>query len=487
MSTILNFYLKDKRTLVIFAVLAILCGWLAYHENPTDRGGLYYSLHVIAIVSDVFKSAINLVVPMLVSTAILLVAAGGVKPLLASGGAAGKKMAFITTGFLGFTTPLVCIFAVILLQFINPADPHSLTSQVIPSNTAFITSGVERLKKEEMSNIPFSEFFLERKQKELEGQGVYAVPQSVEKHAALQVREKVKNTFNMNLIRDLGFGNMLQLVFGVLVFGFAVKFIRLYKGNDDDELAYKRGAESFVQIVGAVMQASIKILMAIMVLVPFVIFGLVSTSIAESGLSVLVSLGGFVVTFLFMLFLWVFGFYSLMLKLFGVSPSAFFKSRKELMIQAFTTSSSSAVMATSIKTAVDNGVDQETANIGIPLGTTVNMDGTAMYQIFIAMYLMFTYGFDVGLVAMLPIVVSIVLASMGTPGAPGASIFILIPILAAMGIDESAVLLLLAVDRPLDMCRTVCNVLGDQMIVSVTSKWFSGEDIPLRKILPFKR
>ena len=107
------------------------------------------------------------------------------------------------------------------------------------------------------------------------------------------------------------------------------------------------------------------------------------------------------------------------------------------------------------------------------MGATVNMDGTAMYQIFVAMFLMVISGVDgTDVVSMLPVILVIVLASMGTPGAPGASLFILMPILASMGIDTNLVLLILAVDRLLDMSRTVVNVVGDQVMAEVAYWWF---------------
>jgi Na+/H+-dicarboxylate symporter len=208
-------------------------------------------------------------------------------------------------------------------------------------------------------------------------------------------------------------------------------------------------------------------------LIPFVIFGLVATSIAESGLGLIGSLSLFMVTFISMLLIYVTGFYGTILTVISRPFIGFLKSRKELVIKAFTTSSSSAVMGVSIATARQNGIDEETANIVIPMGATVNMDGTAMYQIFVAMFLMVISGVDgTDVVSMLPVIVVIVLASMGTPGAPGASLFILMPILASMGIDTNLVLLILAVDRVLDMSRTVVNVMGDQVMAEVAYWWF---------------
>ena len=110
------------------------------------------------------------------------------------------------------------------------------------------------------------------------------------------------------------------------------------------------------------------------------------------------------------------------------------------------------------------------------MGATINMDGSGMYQIFAAMFVMTLSDIPTDFIVMLPLVVAIVLASIGTPGAPGVSLFILIPILTPLGVEPGLLLLLLAVDRPLDMSRTVVNVLGDQLAAKLSFWHFHGKE-----------
>ena len=473
MSKIIRMYAENQgKAMLIAALAAIFLGWLAFSPDSSTKSTLYYFLHVMAIPADLFKAVINLVVPILVSSAIFVVAAGGAKILSdKDNNLAGKKMGFVTAGFLAFTTPIACLFAVIFLQFFNPGE-----SKLI--DVSFMTDKTEQIKREQDAKKPFSERYLASKKAEAIASGKYVPYKTPEKHPAILAREKVKATTNMNLFRDISFSNMLQLVFAVLLLGFAFKAIRIYgpkSGDEEEDAIVKKAAETFVQFSSATMHGSLWVIQKVMFLIPFVIFGLVATSIAESGLGLIGSLSLFMVTFISMLLIYVTGVYGTILTVISRSFIGFLKSRKELVIKAFTTSSSSAVMGVSIATARQNGIDEETANIAIPMGATVNMDGTAMYQIFVAMFLMVISGVDgTDVVSMLPVIVVIVLASMGTPGAPGASLFILMPILASMGIDTNLVLLILAVDRVLDMSRTVVNVMGDQVMAEVAYWWFHG-------------
>ena len=471
MSKIIRTYADNQgKAMLIAALAAIFFGWLAFSPDAAGKSTLYYFLQVMAIPADLFKAVINLVVPILVSSAIFVVAAGGAKKLSEKDDSlAGKKMGFVTAGFLAFTTPIACLFVVIFLQFFNPAE-----SKLI--DVSFMTERTEQIKQAHDAQKPFSEKYLASKKIEAINSGEFIPYEAPETHPAIQAREKVKATTNMNLFRDISFSNMLQLVFAVLLLGFAFKAIRIYgpkSGDEEEDVIVKKAAESFVHFSSVTMHGSLWIIQKAMLLIPFVIFGLVATSIAESGLGLIGSLSLFMATFIAMLLIYVTGMYGTILTVINRPFVGFLKSRKELMIKAFTTSSSSAVMGVSIATARRNGIDDETANITIPMGATVNMDGTAMYQIFVAMFLMVISGVDgTDVVSMLPVILVIVLASMGTPGAPGASLFILMPILASMGIDTNLVLLILAVDRLLDMSRTVVNVVGDQVMAEVAYWWF---------------
>jgi Na+/H+-dicarboxylate symporter len=147
------------------------------------------------------------------------------------------------------------------------------------------------------------------------------------------------------------------------------------------------------------------------------------------------------------------------------------------MLLAFSTSSSAAVMPLSIKTAEEQlGVRPSIAQFVIPLGATINMNGTALYQGVAAVFLAQVYGIDISASGMALIVAMAVGASIGSPGTPGVGIIILAMVLNSVGIPPEGVALLMGVDRILDMCRTSINVAGDLVAAKLMDKWIgSGE------------
>ena len=157
------------------------------------------------------------------------------------------------------------------------------------------------------------------------------------------------------------------------------------------------------------------------------------------------------------------GVYMLILKLLaGQSPVRFLKDTRDVLLLAFSTSSSAAVMPLSIRTAEDKlGVRPSVSQFVIPLGATINMNGTALYQAVATIFLAQVYGIDLSMGSMALVVAMAVGASIGSPATPGVGIVILAMVLQTVGIPPSGIALIMGVDRILDMCRTAINVTGD--------------------------
>ena len=212
-----------------------------------------------------------------------------------------------------------------------------------------------------------------------------------------------------------------------------------------------------------------------MLLAPFAVFGLLTQLTAKIGLGALVGMASYVGTVLFGLMLLLGVYVVLALTLGGRRPMRFLAAVRELLLLAFSTSSSAAVMPLSIKTAEEKlGVRPSVAQFVIPLGATINMDGTALYQGIATIFLAQVFGIEIGVSGMLLIVVTSVGASIGAPATPGVGIVILSMVLGSVGVPAAGIALIIGVDRILDMSRTAVNVCGDQVASLLMDKWVGG-------------
>ncbi len=163
----------------------------------------------------------------------------------------------------------------------------------------------------------------------------------------------------------------------------------------------------------------------------------------------------------------------------GRRPLPFLAGTRELLLLAFSTSSSAAVMPLSIKTAEETlKVRSSISQFVIPLGATINMNGTALYQGVAAIFLAQVFGVDISLAGMALIVITAVGASIGTPAAPGVGIVVLAMVLGTVGIPPAGIALIMGVDRILDMCRTAINVCGDLVATVLMDHWSAATDAP---------
>jgi Na+/H+-dicarboxylate symporter len=167
-------------------------------------------------------------------------------------------------------------------------------------------------------------------------------------------------------------------------------------------------------------------------------------------------------------------FYAIIVKVFTKkSPSFFFKGISPAQLLAFSTSSSAATLPVTMERVEEHlGVEEEVASFVLPIGATINMDGTSLYQAVAAVFIAQTFGMDLSLGAQLGIIVTATLASIGSAAVPGAGMVMLVIVLGQAGIPEAGLALIFAIDRPLDMCRTTVNVTGDAAVSMIIANSF---------------
>ena len=261
--------------------------------------------------------------------------------------------------------------------------------------------------------------------------------------------------------------NMLQVVFVALIIGIAL--IQIPKNKARPVLDFMEGINDLV----------IKLVDNIMLMAPIGVFALIAdtiTSIAGDNLNnvleLLSALGFYMLVVIIGLTIQMVFTYTAVLKIFSnMSLKKFYQGIAPAQLLAFSTSSSAATLPVTMERCEDElGVSEEVSSFVLPLGATINMDGTALYQAVAAVFIAQTLGMDLTLGAQLTIVLTAVLASIGTAAVPGAGIIMLIIILEAIGVPSAGIALILGVDRILDMMRTVTNVTGDASVaVAVAS------------------
>jgi len=209
----------------------------------------------------------------------------------------------------------------------------------------------------------------------------------------------------------------------------------------------------------------------VMLLAPYGVFALIAGLAATTGLSTFEGLIKYVVLVLVVLVLHATITYSLLLKLLtGLSPRIFFSKLRGVLAFAFSTASSGATIPVTLKTVEQRlGADNKVASFTVPLGATINMDGTAIMQGIAAGFIAQYYGVDLSIGQYLMIVLMVIMASVGAAGVPGVGLILLAGVLSAVGLPAEGIGLILGVDRLLDMTRTAVNVTGDAMVTTVVA------------------
>ncbi|MCW3489886.1 dicarboxylate/amino acid:cation symporter [Dethiobacter alkaliphilus] len=237
-------------------------------------------------------------------------------------------------------------------------------------------------------------------------------------------------------------------------------------------------AEPLLELLGAIQEVCMTIVRWAMLLAPFAVFGMLAQTTITTGIDALLGMAIYVLTVLLGLLI-LLGVYMLLVMVVGrKNPLEFFQAVREVVLLAFSTSSSAAVMPLSIQVAEEKlGVRPSTSQFLIPLGATINMNGTALYQGVAAIFLAQVFAVELTLASMLLIIVMTVGASIGSSATPGVGMVILASVLASVGIPPSGIALIIGVDRILDMSRTAINVMGDLTACLVMDRWVGGPNL----------
>ena len=269
----------------------------------------------------------------------------------------------------------------------------------------------------------------------------------------------VMRIFPNNIFGAFVENNMLGIVFISILFGIAL--------NLTDELT--GGLSKTFEKLNTVF---LKIVLLIMSFAPVGVFCLMGSYVMAKGLNVFGDLAQYVALLIFVLAFHLFFTYSLILKVFAnLNPLIFYRKMKDVALFAFSTSSSAATIPVTLKTVTDElGVKKDVSAFVVPVGATINMDGTAIMQGLATMFIASTVGVDLTLVQYGQIVLLAIVTSIGTAAVPSAGTVTLALILGSLGLPLDAIGLILAVDRILDMIRTAVNVCGDAAVSCIVAK-----------------
>jgi Na+/H+-dicarboxylate symporter len=264
-----------------------------------------------------------------------------------------------------------------------------------------------------------------------------------------------------NIIKASGNNkNMLQVIFFAIFFGIGLILI-----PEEKSKPVKDFFDGFNEVI-------LKMIDLIMLAAPYGVFALLAALVVESpSVDLFKALAWYAFTVVLGLILMILMYNVFVMVFTKKSPSFFMKGISPAQLLAFSTSSSAATLPVTMERVSEHlGVDEEVSSFVLPIGATINMDGTSLYQAVAAVFIAQAFGMDLTLGTQLGIIATATLASIGSAAVPGAGMVMLVIVLAQAGIPEAGLALIFAIDRPLDMCRTTVNVTGDATVSMLVAK-----------------
>lgn len=288
---------------------------------------------------------------------------------------------------------------------------------------------------------------------------------AVEAKAAPALSQVLLNIVPTNPVGAMAQGQILPIIFFAILFGIALN------------LAGKV-AEPLYNIIDGMANAMFKLVRIVLYYAPIGVFALIGWTVAKYGAAVLLPFAALIAVCYLGYILHVGITYSLLLRFVAkVNPWKWLKAIKEAPVFAFVTCSSSATLPVTMRVCRENtGMSKETSGFILPAGSTLNMDGTGLYQGVAAIFLANAFGMDIGIVGNITILITALLASIGTAGVPGAGLIMLMVVMGAVGIPLEGVAIIAGIDRILDMGRTAVNIIDDTVCAAVISR-FEGEKL----------
>jgi len=422
--------------IVIGLILGVIYGIIS-----ASMGWSQFTADWVVPIGDIFLNLIKLIaIPLVLASLIMGVASlSDVKKLSRIG---GKTICIYI-----LTTTIAVTFGLVLVNVLQPGKnvPQDLQQKLQSTYQAEAETGVDRAASAKERG-PLQIF-------------VDMVPDNIFSSAANN-------------------RNMLQVVFFAILFGIALVLIPREKGKP------------IIDVFDGLTFAIIKIVDLIMIIAPLGVFALIAKTInqvAKDDLSavgeLLSALGFYCLVVILGLLIHGLVTYPILLKIFTKMPlSRFFRGIAPAQLLAFSSSSSGATLPVTMEMCEKNlGVSEEVSSFVLPLGATINMDGTALYQAVAAVFIAQALGLELTLTAQLQIILTAVLASIGTAAVPGAGIIMLVIILETVGVPTAGIALILGVDRILDMCRTAVNVTGDAAVATSVASSEGQLDLELKE------
>lgn len=293
---------------------------------------------------------------------------------------------------------------------------------------------------------------------------------SAEAESAQTEAEKQKQTGPLQMLEDIvpsniigaasDNGNMLQVIFFAVFFGIGLILIPAEKAKP-----VKDFFDGFNEVI-------LKLIDLIMLAAPYGVFALLAALVVEApSADLFKALGMYAITVIIGLLLVIMFYLLIVWVVTKRKPRFFINGISPAQLLAFSTSSSAATLPVTMERVEEHlGVEEEVSSFVLPIGATINMDGTSLYQAVAAVFIAQAFGMDLSFATQLGIIVTATLASIGSAAVPGAGMVMLVIVLAQAGIPEAGLALIFAIDRPLDMCRTTVNITGDAAVSMIVAK-----------------
>lgn len=410
-------------------LLAGLAGWLTTPE--TTLAGIHL-LSVYDFIGTLFINALKMVVVPLIMSAIIsgLINAGEGRGL---GRLGGKTVVYYLS-----TSLVAILIGLVLVNLITPG--------IIDGEPAGNRLGLDR----EVTNS--------------------ALAQVADKGAG-DFSEMLLQMLPPNIVAAAADGQLLGLIAFSLLFGW---FLRQVESSPGQTLR---------DLVEGIYQTMMRLTMLIVAFAPVGVFGLIAATVTETGLDAIRPLALFFITVLLALGVHAFVVMPMVIRLLAQrSPWRHFQAMSPALMTAFSTASSAATLPLTLECVEKRaGVSNRTGSFVLPLGATVNMDGTALYECVAALFLAQAYGIDVSLTTQFTVVLVALLTSIGVASIPAASLVAITVILGVIGLPAEAIGLILVVDRILDMCRTAVNVWGDSVGAVLIARSEGEQDVLLHR------
>ncbi|MEX2595344.1 MAG: dicarboxylate/amino acid:cation symporter [Salibacteraceae bacterium] len=276
-----------------------------------------------------------------------------------------------------------------------------------------------------------------------------------------EIPDVITNLLPTNPMASIVTGEMLSIVLFTIIIGIAITFMD------------QKNKTPIISLLSSVQEICMTIVRWAMEIAPYAVFGLMAQLVLTVGLSSIIGLGMFMLTVLAGLVALLIFYLIVLLVVVRKSPFTFIKQVKDVQLLAFSTASSAAVMPLSMKVAIEKlKVSKFISKFIIPIGATVNMDGTALFQCASILFISQVYGMQFDVAALTLIMFTIVAASIGTPAIPGGGIIIMASVLEGTGLPAEGIMMLIGIDRIMGMFRTAVNVTGDLTACLVFDKWF---------------